>query len=65
MRHACVVGRVGLEADGEDIVGIVARNMEVLCASLFMLEVQRRQLQLRDLLDALDSEAVELLSRLG
>jgi hypothetical protein len=65
MRHSSVVWGVRLEADGEDIVRIVSRNMEVLCPRLIMLEFECCQLQLGDLLYALESEAVELLADIG
>lgn len=65
VRHASVVGRIGLESDGEDIVRIVSRDVEVVCARLVMLELQCRQLQLGDLLDTLESKAMEPVSHFG
>jgi len=65
MRHSSVVRRVRLEADGEDIVRIVSRDMEIFCPCLVVLQLERRQLQFGDLLHALESEAVELLADAG
>lgn len=65
VRHSRVVRRVGLEANGEAVVRIVARNVQVLGAGLVVLQVQGRQFQLRHLLDALEGEAMQLLAGLG
>jgi hypothetical protein len=62
MWHSGGVWWVGLEADGKDIVRILAGNMQVFGASLVVLEMQCGQLQLWDLLDALESKAMELLA---
>jgi hypothetical protein len=62
--HSGRIWRVRLETDGKDIVGVVAGNVQVLGAGLVMLQVQSRQLKLRHLLNALEGEAMELLSRL-
>ncbi len=62
MRHARVVGRVCLEPDGEDIVAVVAGNVEMFGAGLVVLQMQRRQLQLRNLFRAQKSEAMKLLA---
>jgi hypothetical protein len=63
--HSGGIWWICLEANGKDIVRIVARNVQVLGAGLVMLQVKSRQLKLRHLLDALESEAMELLSGLG
>lgn len=65
VRHTSRIGRVRLEADGEDIVGVVAGDMQVLGAGLVVLQVEGCQLQLRHLLDPLEGEAMELLAGLG
>ena len=65
MGHAGVVWRVGLEADGEDIVAVVAGDVQVLGAGLVVLQMQRRQLELRHMLGAQQGEAAELLAGLG
>jgi hypothetical protein len=62
--HSGCIWRIRLEADGEDIVCVVAGDVQIFGASLVVLKVERRQLQLRYLLDALESEAMELLARL-
>jgi len=65
VRNTSVIGRVGLEPDGEDVVLVVSCDMEMLRASLIMLEQQRCKLQFRNMLGALQGEAVQLLSGLG
>lgn len=54
-----------LEADAEDIIAIVPCHMQIVCARLFMLEVQRREFQLGNMLCALKSEAVEMFAGFG
>ena len=65
MGHTGVVWWVCLEADGEDIVAIVAGDVQVLGAGLVMLQMQRRQLELGDMLGPQQGEAVELVAGLG
>jgi hypothetical protein len=65
VRHTSVVRGVSLESDREDIIRIVSRNVQVFCPGLVMLEFERRQLQLGDLFDAFESEAMELLADTG
>jgi hypothetical protein len=65
VRHSSVVWGIGLEADGEDIVGVVACNVKILCAGLVVLEVQSSQLELWDVLDALEGKAMKLLPNFG
>ena len=60
--NASVVRRIGLEADAKDIIGVVASDMQVIGASLIMLEMQGRQFKLRDMLSSFDREAMELLA---
>lgn len=62
---ARVVWGIGLEADGEDIVAVVARNVQVFGARLVVPQVQCRQLELWDVLRPEESEAVKLLAGLG
>lgn len=64
VRDAGVVGRIGLEADGEDIVAVVPRNVQVLGSGPVMLQVQGRQLELGNMLRAQESKAMQLFSRL-
>lgn len=61
---AGVIGRVRLEANGEDIVGIVTRNVQVVGAGLVVLQLQCRQLQLWNVLCSDESESMELGARL-
>jgi len=63
--HPRGVGRVGLEADGEDIVGVVPGNVNVFGARLVVLQLEGRQLQLGHLLYAAEGEAMELLAHSG
>lgn len=65
VRNTSIIGWISLESDGEDIVLVVSCDMEMLCASLVMLEKQSCKLQLRNMLGAFQREAVELLSWLG
>lgn len=65
VRHSGVIWWIGLESNGEDIIRVVPRNMDIVGAGLVVLELQRGQLELRNLLDALESEAMELLPRFG
>lgn len=39
MGHTSIVWRVRLEANGEDIVAIIPRNMQIIRTSLIMLKV--------------------------
>lgn len=49
VRNTSGVGRICLEADAEDIVGVVSCYVQIVGARLVVLEVQRRQLQLGDM----------------
>ena len=60
--HSGGIWRIGLEADGEDIVRILAGNVQVLGARLVVLEMQCSQLKLRHLLHVLEGESVQLLA---
>lgn len=62
--HTSRIWRIGLEANGEDIVGVVAGDVQIIGAGLVVLQKQSRQLELGHLLDALQGEAMELLARL-
>jgi hypothetical protein len=62
--HAGGIWWVGLEANGEHVVRILAGDVQVLGASLVMLQVQCRKLELWHLLDALERKTVKLLARL-
>jgi thiazole synthase ThiGH ThiG subunit len=61
VRHASVIRGVSLETNGEDVVRVFSRNVEILGSRLVMLELERCQLQLGDLLHALESKAMKLL----
>ena len=63
MWDACVVWRVSLETHGEDIVLVISGHMQVLCSCVLMFQMERRQLQLGNILDTLKPEAMEPLSR--
>lgn len=65
MRDTSVVGRIRLEADGEDIVAVIASNMEVVGAGLVVLQMDGRKLQLRYMLGSHKSKAVKLFARFG
>lgn len=65
MRDTRIVWWVRLEADRKDIIAIIARDVQVVGASLVVLEVQSRQLQLGNMLGAHQGEAMELLADLG
>lgn len=62
MRDACGIRGIGFETDREDIIIIFACYVQVVRAGLVVLEVQRGQLQLGDMLSSLESEAIELRS---
>lgn len=62
---ARVVWGVGLEPDREDIVGVVARNVQVFGTRLVVPQVQCRQLELGNVLGAEEGEAMQLLAGLG
>jgi len=65
MRHPGVVWGVCLEANREDIVAVVARDVEVFGARLVVAEVQGGQLELRNMLRPQESEAMKLLAGFG
>lgn len=65
MRHTSGVRGIGLEGNAEYIVCVLSGYVQVICARLLMLEVQRRQLEFGDMLCALEMEAVQMCSRLG
>jgi hypothetical protein len=62
VRHPSVIGRIRLEPDGEDIVRVISGDVEVVRPGLVVFELEGCQLQLGDLLHALESEAMDLLS---
>lgn len=65
MGHTGVVRRVRLETDGEDIVAVVTRDVQVVGAGLVVLKVQSRQFQFRHVLRPQQRKAVKLITRLG
>ena len=52
MGHTSIIRRVGFKPNGEDIILVIPRDMEILCSSLIMLQVKSYKLQLRDMLRA-------------
>lgn len=58
VRHSRIIWGIRLEPDGEDIVLILPGNVEIISASLVVLEVQGRQLEFRDMLRTDQSEAM-------
>ena len=64
MRHASGVWWIRLEANTEDIVLVFSCYVQIVGARLVVLEEQCRQLQLRDVLGALEGEAMEASTRL-
>jgi len=50
MRDARVIWRVGLEPNREDIIAVVAGDMQMLCTCLVVLQMQGCQLEFRDVL---------------
>lgn len=64
MRYASGVWRIGLETNAKDVVLILPRYVQVVCASLVMLEMQRRELELRHMLCPLQGKAMQLAARL-
>jgi hypothetical protein len=62
MRHSRVVWRVRFEADRENVVLVLAGNMQIVGASLVVLQVQGCQLEFGDMLRTEESEAMNLLS---
>lgn len=65
MWHTGVIWRVGLEADGEDIVAVISGNVKMFGTSLIVLQVQGRQLELRHVLRAKQREAMKLFACSG
>ena len=64
MWYTCGVWWIRLKSDTKYIVLIISCYVEVVGACLVVLEMQRRQLQFRHMLRSLQSEAMELGSRL-
>jgi hypothetical protein len=62
--HSRGVWWVRLEANGEDIVRVVSRDVQIFGARLVMLEMEGGQLKLRHLPNTLKGESMELLARL-
>lgn len=50
MGNARVIGRVRLEANGKDIVLVIAGDVQIFSASLDVLEMKRSEFQLRHML---------------
>ena len=58
MGHAGVIGRIGLETNGEDIVAVFSCDVEVVGASIIMLKSHCCQMQLGNVLGILNSKTV-------
>lgn len=64
MRDTGIVRRIRLEADGEDIVGVIAGNVQIVGAGFVVLQLQCSEFQLWNVLCSDDSKAVEFGARL-
>lgn len=64
MRDTGIIRRIRLEADGEDIVGVIAGNVQIIGAGFVVLQLQCGEFQLWNVLCSDDSETVELGARL-
>lgn len=62
VRNTGVIWWISLEADGENIILVISCDMKMLCTCLFMLKMQSCKLQFWDMPDAIQREAVQLLS---
>lgn len=62
MGHTCRIRWVCLEADTEDIILVVPRNMQIVRIGLVMSQPHGGQVKLRNVLLLANSEAVELLA---
>jgi hypothetical protein len=65
MRHSRIVRRICLESDRENVVLVFSGNVQVVGASLVVLQVQSCQLEFGDMLRTEESEAMDFLSWLG
>lgn len=64
VRYSRSIGWVRLESNGEDIVRIISRDMEIVGTGLVMVESQGRQLQFWEMFCTLQREAVKNMARL-
>lgn len=62
MWYTSMIRRICLESDSKDIVLIVPSDVYVLCSRLVMLQAQRRELELGNMFDLLESKAMYLVS---
>ena len=65
MGHTCVIRRVGFKPDGEDIILVIPRDMEIFCSCFVMLQMKSCKLQLRDMLRAFQCKAMNIFAWLG
>lgn len=65
MRHACGVRWIRLESNAEYIVLVISCYVQIVCASLVVLEVKGRQLQFRHVFCFLKSKATDAIAGLG
>ena len=65
MGHTSVIRRVSFKPDGEDIILVIPRDMEILCSSLVVLQMKSCKLQLRDMLRAFQCKAMNIFAWLG
>ena len=59
MRHPRGIRRVRLEADGEDVVRVIAGDVQVISAGLVVLEVEGGELEFGHMFRSLQRETVE------
>lgn len=65
VRYTSCIRRIGLEANGKDIVAVISGNVKVVGASLVVLELQSSELELGNVLGSSQSKAMELVARFG
>lgn len=62
MRYTSGIRWVCLESNAEDIVLVVSRNVKVVCACSIVLQMNRCEMKLRDMLFLLNRESVQTVS---
>ena len=65
MWHTSIIRRVGFKPDGEDIILVIPRDMEIFCSSLVMLQVESCKLQLWDMLRAFQCKPMNIFAWRG
>ena len=64
VRNTCVIWRISLEPNREDIVLVVSGDVEIFCSSFLMFELKRCELQFRYMLLALERKPMQMFSKL-